>query len=152
MVDENTWRPCGSCKEPIVLGAKYYLCGISTCRKSVYCSLPCFDDHASVFRHKDAWAEERVVKKNSEQDNITSPSKIATVRRVTPSNKAETQPDVLVVASKLKDYIRSRSGGLSTSASVLERLSDMIRMQCDKAIERALQDGRKTVMERDFYF
>lgn len=57
--------------------------------------------------------------------------------------------DTLVVASKLKEYIRAKSG-MNTSANVLERLSDIIRVQCDKAIERAQSDNRKTVMDRDF--
>jgi len=57
--------------------------------------------------------------------------------------------DILVVASKLKDYIRAKSG-LNTSANVLDRLSDIIRLQCDKAIERAISDNRKTLMDRDF--
>ncbi|USN51952.1 MAG: hypothetical protein H6731_06620 [Myxococcales bacterium] len=57
--------------------------------------------------------------------------------------------DILVVASKLKDYIRAKSG-MNTSANVLERLSDIIRLHCDKAICRAQSDNRKTVMDRDF--
>lgn len=57
--------------------------------------------------------------------------------------------DVLVVVSKLKGYIRSVSG-LNTSAEVATRLSEIVRTHCDAAIERAKQDGRKTVMDRDF--
>lgn len=58
--------------------------------------------------------------------------------------------DVLVIASKLKNYIRSKSGGMNMSASVLEQLSDIVRQHCDKAIENARSDKRKTVMDRDF--
>lgn len=61
----------------------------------------------------------------------------------------ENEKEVLVVASKLKNYIRSKSG-MNTSGSVLEKLSDQIRGMCDQAIERARADGRKTVMDRDF--
>jgi hypothetical protein len=57
--------------------------------------------------------------------------------------------DVLIIASKLKDYIRS-SSGMNTSASIFERLSDLVRMHCDKAVENARADDRKTVMDRDF--
>jgi len=57
--------------------------------------------------------------------------------------------DVLVVASKLKSYIREKSG-MNTSASVLTALSDRIRELCDQAIESARKDGRKTVKDRDF--
>jgi hypothetical protein len=57
--------------------------------------------------------------------------------------------DVLVVVSKLKAYIRARSG-MSTSANVNEALSDIIRRCCDEAIHRAAADERCTVMDRDF--
>jgi histone H3/H4 len=57
--------------------------------------------------------------------------------------------DVLIVASKLKNYIRAKSG-MNTSGSVIEKLSEIVRRECDKAIEAAKQDGRKTVMDRDF--
>jgi histone H3/H4 len=57
--------------------------------------------------------------------------------------------DVLVVASKLKAYIREKSG-MNTSANVLNALSDRIRELCDQAIENARKDGRKTVKDRDF--
>ena len=56
--------------------------------------------------------------------------------------------DVLVVVSKLKNYIRSASG-MNTSGNVGPALSAMIRKVCDKAIENAKSDGRKTVMDRD---
>ncbi|MCA9512029.1 MAG: hypothetical protein R3E88_11625 [Myxococcota bacterium] len=57
--------------------------------------------------------------------------------------------EVLVVASKVKTYIKDR-GDMKTSASVLTALSDRIRAMCDAAVERARQDGRKTVLDRDF--
>ena len=57
--------------------------------------------------------------------------------------------EVLVVASKLKNYIRSTSG-MNTSSAVMDALSNKIRQLCDQAIENAKSDGRKTVMDRDF--
>ncbi len=57
--------------------------------------------------------------------------------------------EVLVVASKVKGYIRERSG-MNTSANVLEALSNRIRSLCDTAIENARNDRRKTVKDRDF--
>ena len=57
--------------------------------------------------------------------------------------------DVLVVASKLKAYIRARSG-MKTSDAVMARLSDLVRELCDDAIATAGSDDRKTVMDRDF--
>ena len=61
------------------------------------------------------------------------------------SNGAE----VLIVASKLKNYIKAKSG-MNTSAAVMEALSGKIRQLCDQAIENARREGRKTVMDRDF--
>jgi len=57
--------------------------------------------------------------------------------------------DTLIVASKLKAYIKAK-GGMNTSASVIDALSDVVRRACDAAIESAKRDGRKTVMDRDF--
>ncbi|RMH03643.1 MAG: hypothetical protein D6702_05435 [Planctomycetota bacterium] len=57
--------------------------------------------------------------------------------------------EVLVVVSKLKNYIRS-TAGMNTSASAAPALSTLIRTLCDQAIERARKDGRKTVKDRDF--
>lgn len=56
--------------------------------------------------------------------------------------------DILVVASKLKAYIRARCG-MNTSDGVLPALSHILRDLCDDAIQRAHEDGRKTVMDRD---
>ena len=57
--------------------------------------------------------------------------------------------EVLVVASKIKAYIKDK-GDMKTSANVLEVLSDRIRALCDQAVESARSDGRKTVLDRDF--
>lgn len=57
--------------------------------------------------------------------------------------------EVLVVASKLKNYIKGKSG-MNTSAAVMEALSGRIRELCDQAIDNAKREGRKTVMDRDF--
>lgn len=57
--------------------------------------------------------------------------------------------EVLVVASKVKKYIKEKSD-LNTSASVMDELTKIIKKECDKAIERARQEHRKTVMDRDF--
>ena len=66
-------------------------------------------------------------------------------------NTAGEKDDVLVVVSKLKNYIRAASG-MNTSGNVGVALSAMIRKVCDLAIENAKNDGRKTVMDRDIIF
>ena len=60
-----------------------------------------------------------------------------------------TDKEILVVASKLKNYIRS-AAGMNTSANVMDAISDKVRVLCDQAIENARNDKRKTVKDRDF--
>jgi len=57
--------------------------------------------------------------------------------------------EILIVVSKLKNYIRERSG-FNTAGNVAPKLSELIRHMCDEAVQRAKDDGRKTVMDRDF--
>ncbi len=59
------------------------------------------------------------------------------------------EKEVLVVVSKLKNYIRTKSG-MNTAAEVADVLSEKLRVLCDQAIEHTKQEGRKTVMARDF--
>ena len=56
--------------------------------------------------------------------------------------------EILVIASKVKSYIKSK-GDLKTSASVVDALSDKVREICDRAIENAQKDKRKTLKDRD---
>ena len=61
----------------------------------------------------------------------------------------QTAPDeVLIVASRLKSYVRSRAG-YNTSERVLGPLSEIVRKVCDEAIENARREGRTTVLDRD---
>ncbi|HET9626503.1 MAG TPA: hypothetical protein VFP84_34310, partial [Kofleriaceae bacterium] len=59
-----------------------------------------------------------------------------------------TERDLLVVVSKLKKYIKDRSG-MNCSDAVAEALSDHVRVLCDDAIRAAGRDARKTVLDRD---
>jgi hypothetical protein len=61
----------------------------------------------------------------------------------------ESGADVLIVVSKLKKYVRERSG-MNTSDGVVPILSDHLRELCREAIRQAGQDGRRTVLDRDF--
>lgn len=60
-----------------------------------------------------------------------------------------TDAEILVVVSKLKNFIRTTSG-MNTSGGVAATLSTIVKGLCKQAIENAKKDGRKTVMERDF--
>jgi len=64
-------------------------------------------------------------------------------------NGSQGEKGILVVVSKLKQYIRSVSG-MNTAGNVAPALSETVRKLCDQAIEKAKTDGRKTVMDRDF--
>ncbi len=56
--------------------------------------------------------------------------------------------DMMIVVSKLKKYIKDRSG-MNCSDAVAEVLSDHVRILCDDSIRAAGRDERKTVLDRD---
>jgi hypothetical protein len=56
--------------------------------------------------------------------------------------------DMLIVISKLKKYIKDRSG-MNCSDAVADVLSDHVRVLCDDSIRAAGRDERKTVLDRD---
>ena len=57
--------------------------------------------------------------------------------------------EVLVVSSKVKNYIKTNSG-LNSSAAIMDILSSKVKELCDQATENAKNDKRKTVKEKDF--
>jgi hypothetical protein len=176
-MSENGWRLCSTCRKPLPFAEGYWVCSVSTCNRKkmpyTFCSVECWDAHVPMMRHRDAWAEERTAPSREEHRRLLaaeaaegeaaeSAGSAARERRIvgvgSSAHEATRLPelaegdlprDVLIVASKLKQYIRARSG-MNTSESVMEALSDIVRGACDAAIRRAGQDGRKTVMDRDF--
>lgn len=56
--------------------------------------------------------------------------------------------DVLVVTSKVKKYIKEK-GECNTSAETIDVLSRAVEALCQRGVESAKKDGRKTVMARD---
>ncbi|MDX2091799.1 MAG: hypothetical protein SFX73_28315 [Kofleriaceae bacterium] len=76
-----------------------------------------------------------------------SPSTAAAVEgNVTLSDVVD--KDILIVVSKMKKYIKDRSG-FNTSDAVADQLSEHVRAICDEAIRAAARDERKTVLDRD---
>ena len=61
---------------------------------------------------------------------------------------ADGPKEVLIVASRLKEYVKAVSG-YNTSDGVLGPLSEIVRIEVAKAIEKARAEGRKTVLDRD---
>ena len=170
------FRLCSSCKRELAFESTYFTCSVSTCNRKrtglTFCSLPCFEAHVPIVRHREAWAEEQraptradwaeqqlAEQAEAEADEPREPSEPRRERRIvgvgagTPQSVALSDHgvprDVLIVTSKLKAYIRARSG-LNTSDGVIDVLSDIVRELCDAAIRKAAADGRKTVMDRDF--
>jgi hypothetical protein len=157
-----SWKRCGVCKRELGFEEEFYECSVSTCTSGrhhpVFCSVNCWDQHVPAMRHRDAWAEQKRSPSRREWEagqggpgDDGSPRRIVVDAR-TPGG-APTGPalpdEVLVVASRLKAYVRARCG-MNTSESVLDELTRIIRERTDRAMEKARQDGRKTLMDRDF--
>lgn len=150
-METNFWRRCSTCKQPINFSAIYQRCSVSTCRKNVYCSVTCWDVHNPIMNHKSSWAEEeRAPSKEqaSKEEDQATPRRILVSAKPTNSNN-NFEREVLIVASKLKNYVKDRYD-LSTSANVMDKLSDLVRELTDRAVENAKREGRKTLMDRDF--
>lgn len=173
----GVFRRCSSCKKDIALGARYWVCSVSTCNRNrtalAFCSTDCWDAHLGFVNHRESWAEERKAPLTPDPPPANparpSPPPVAPAtasaprepRRtvVSPPAAIESRPaprptspaaeeDVLIVASKLKAYVRARSE-MNTSDRVFEVLSDEVRRIADLAIEEARREGRKTVLDRD---
>ena len=55
--------------------------------------------------------------------------------------------DVLVVVSKVKEYLKAK--GVATSETAVDALSNEMKRVLDKAADRAKANGRATVKDRD---
>jgi histone H3/H4 len=166
------------CKVAIGFEAEYFTCSVSTCNRKrtglFFCSLACFEAHLPTARHRDAWAEtqrspslaaaraEREAEDDDDEAEKTEERAdlpLAAQRRIVSAarpeapeageERGESGSDVLIVVSKLKKYVRDRSG-MNTSDAVVAILSDHVRDLCREAIRQAGQDGRRTVLDRDF--
>lgn len=143
------WRKCSVCKKTIQLGSEYFVCSVSSCRKSVFCSVECWDVHSGVMNHKSAGAMDAKAPLHLEDENLSGPRRFIVASSSTPSTGKEIPHDILIVASKLKDYVKE-AHELNTSANVMEKLSDLIRKWTDQAASHAKAEGRKTLMDKDF--
>ena len=160
MSGTETWKQCNICKKPIAFGAAYYVCSVSTCRRKrtgmVFCEMACFEAHLPMLRHRDAWAEKEKAPTQqaweAEQAEETASAEgkpRQVVAAASPGSTAEPPKDVLVVASKLKKFIKLKAN-MNTSDNAMGVLSDHLRELCVAALRNAAADGRKTVFDRDF--
>lgn len=60
---------------------------------------------------------------------------------------AKKEKEILVVASKVREYIKSK--GCLTSGELIPELSCKVCCVIDSAVERAKANGRKTVSAKD---
>jgi hypothetical protein len=157
VTEGRQWRRCSACKEPISFSATYWVCSVTTCNRArtalAFCSVECWEVHLPTAHHREAWAIERTAPASSGSPAAASPAREGRTGRrrlVRPGGRAPSPvPDeVLIVASRLKEYVRARSG-FSTSDRVLAPLSEIVRRVCDQAMENAAREGRRTVLERD---
>jgi hypothetical protein len=162
---QDFWRKCSACKKSIGFNTPYFVCSVSTCNGQrtgyVFCSLGCFETHLPGARHREAGAIEKVSPKTLEASPGSTPPStpsriiVKTAQSNTSSSGAgghKALPrEVLIVASRLKEYIQARSD-YNTSGSVMEVLSDHVRIIADRAIDNARSEGRKTVLDRDLEF
>ncbi len=148
---ETSWRRCSACKGPIALGATYWTCSVSTCNQKrtglAFCSVSCWDAHLPVARHREAWAEERTAPTRRDTEDTGSARRRLVRPGAAAAPAAETE-EILIISSRLKEYVRARSG-YNTSDRVLKPLSDIVRRVCDEAIRNAQREGRRTVLDRD---
>jgi len=153
------WRRCSACKQPIELGATYFVCSVSTCNRKrtglAFCTVSCWEVHLPVANHREAWALEKTAPRTAEAPGQAAPVETASrpKRRIVASGSAaprrdEAPREVLIVASRLKEYIRTRCG-YNTSEGVLDPLSEIVRRVADRAIKSAQREGRRTVLDRD---
>lgn len=168
------WKRCSTCKKDIPFRATYYQCSVSTCTRKrtgfTFCSVECWEEHLPLMRHREAWAvEEQAPSKEewarqraeeegtgAEQKPASAPARSSEpVKRRVIATKEPPLPqgprEVLVIASRLKSYIKEVHG-MNTSDGVLEPLSAELRRIANRAARNAAEDGRKTVLERDFDF
>src|SRR3954463_13968762 len=153
----DVWLLCSACRTNIHLRAVHWVCSVSTCNRSrtrlVFCSVACWDSHLATLRHREAWAVEaraparrEAIDGAADRPPPTAPSPSAPSASVTShaggaalSNHYQ-HDDVLVVVSKIKKYIRDRSG-MNTSDAIAEELGNHVRSVCDEAIRAAVRDG-----------
>ncbi len=156
-ITQNYWKKCSSCKKAISLNSKYFECSVSTCTGDrtgyVFCSIACFEVHLPGAKHRSAGAVEKTSPMTASPDApkriiVQNPS-ISMPGANTQQNKSSMESEVLVVVSKMKQYIKDISD-MNTSEDVNQVISHMVRIQLDRAVENARREGRKTVMARDF--
>ena len=165
---DNTWQRCSSCKRDIAYGQVYWVCNVSTCNRKrtalSFCTTDCWAAPLGLVNHRESWAVEKRAPSRAAAQGESAATRAPAARTQRPPRRVivsspaaksaglevEGLPrDVLIVGSKLKAYIKARSG-MNTSDRVMQTLSDEVRKLADRAIRKARHAERKTVLDRDF--
>ena len=165
---DNVWKKCSVCKKDIPFDSKYYECSVSTCTGKrtgfVFCSVACWDVHVPGARHRsDAGAismmspsrrqhEQEIARTEQKKEAMgkvqDGPSGARRIAVRPGQDHSQIETDVLVVVSKVKKYIKDK-GDMNTGGAVMDILTEHIIAVCDRSIENARREGRKTVLDRD---
>lgn len=142
--ERTFWKRCSSCKKGIPFHSDYLICSVSTCQHKktglVFCNLACWDAHLGFANHRHAEAMELL--SPTKEAFETTPTSILTAPKTM-------KVDTLVVVSKVKGFIKDQSE-FNTSQCAIDALTQKVVQECQKAIDHAKSQGRKTVMGRDF--
>jgi histone H3/H4 len=99
--------------------------------------------------HRDAGAvESRSPKFHIPEEKNSITLKIKNPENQKESTMSDADNNILVVVSKTKKYIKDQAD-FNTASDVMDALTQAILQLCDRAIENAKNDGRKTVLRRD---
>lgn len=173
MTEQGFWRRCSNCKSEIGLGAKYWICSVSTCQRvrapMQYCKPDCWAVHNEIENHRDGWAVEKIAPKTADATpSSSSPPSVSRASSPPSAPRASSPPsasrassppsptasstsdgaEILVVASRFKEFL-TETHGMRCSDEVFPILSEHLRRLAREGIEAARRAGRKTLLDRD---
>ncbi len=156
MTGAGMWRRCSNCKGEIALGARYWICSVTTCQRVrapiQFCKPDCWAVHNEIENHRDGWAVEKQAPATAEPAPATAPARASSPPAPRASSpRAAPAPDgaeILVVASRFKEFL-AETHAMRCSDDVFATLSEHLRRLAREGAEAARRAGRKTMLDRD---
>lgn len=167
MTEPGFWRRCSNCKSEIALGARYWICSVTTCHRVrapiQFCKPDCWAVHNEIENHRDGWAVEKAAPTTGDAAApAAAPAPRAAVSSApapraaavsSPTRPAPGPPggdggDILVVASRFKEFL-AEVHGVRCSDDVFDPLSEHLRRLARESLDAARRAGRKTLLDRD---
>lgn len=159
MSEAGFWRRCSNCKNEIALGARYWICSVTTCQRVrapiQFCKPDCWAVHNEIETHRDGWAVEQ--KAPATPDAAPAPASPTPPRAAPTKASRDGQPtpapgidgaEILVVASRFKEFLAD-TYGVRCSDDVFPTLSEHLRRLAREGAEASRRAGRKTMLDRD---